>query len=642
MLLFCSITTFSQVVINELDSDTFGTDTLEFVELKSATPSFSMNGYVVVFFNGSTNQSYLAVDLDGLTTNLNGLLTIGNTSVSPVPTYFLDDNSIQNGPDAVGLYLANGTDFPNGTLVTSLNLVTALVYGTSDPNATTLLSALNLAVQWDENLNGLSATQSIQRKIDGTYEVKTPTPSMNNDGSGVALNGFLVAISPTGNLTEGTTFTLTFSTQNPIASDLNFSYTLSNGNFDSNDFSGDLEATIPAGSSTVVKNFTLIDDTSNEGDETMKISIGAIPTNYVKLIDNVAIRIHDNDFVVQPWGTPLNPTFGLVSSSAPTGYYDSLNGKSGTTLKEAIQVIIANPAVVRKHNYGDAYDILKEADQNPLNSSQVWLLYTEQPRSKLDMQTGPSGTGYWNREHIYCQSRGGFTDGTSSTPDGISIWAATDANDIFAGHSDAHHIRAADSPENSSRGNKNYGVDYNGPTGTIGSWRGDVARAIFYMAIRYNGLHVINGNPLENPVGYIGDLTILLNWNSADPADDFEMNRNNIVYNWQMNRNPFIDYPTLANYIWGSNVGQVWNASLSTNEINDSTIQLFPNPTKDKITVTGIKSAATIELFTLSGIKLKSVAASQEIQLNLDIPKGIYLIKIKSENGISIKKIVLN
>lgn len=642
MLLFCGITTFSQVVINELDSDTFGTDTLEFIELKSATPSFSLDGYVVVFFNGSTNQSYLAVDLDGLTTNINGLLTIGNTSVSPVPNYFLDDNSIQNGPDAVGIYLANGTDFPNGTLATSLNLVTALVYGTSDPNATTLLSALNLTVQWDENLNGLSATQSIQRKIDGTYEVKTPTPSMNNDGSGVALNGFLVAISPTGNLTEGTTFTLTFSTQNPVTSDLNFSYTLSNGSFDSNDFSGDLEATIPAGSSTVVKNFTLIDDTSNEGDETMKIVIGAIPTNYVKLIDNVAIRIHDNDFVVQPWGTPLNPTFGLVSSTAPTGYYDSLNGKSGTTLKQAIQALIANPAVVRKHNYGDAYDILKEADQNPLNSSQVWLLYTEQPRSKLDMQTGTSGTGYWNREHIYCQSRGGFTDGTSSTPDGISIWAATDANDIFAGHSDAHHIRAADSPENSSRGNKNYGVDYNGPTGTMGSWHGDVARAIFYMTIRYNGLHVINGNPSENPVGYIGDLTTLLNWNSADPADDFEMNRNNIVYNWQMNRNPFIDYPSLANFIWGSNAGQVWNTSLATNLIDDSIIQLFPNPTKDKITITGIKSAVTIELFTLSGIKLKSVAASQEIQLNLDIPKGIYLIKIKSENGISIKKIVLN
>ena len=74
----------SQVVINELDCDTPGTDTEEFLELKSDTPNFDLDGYVVVFFNGSSsgmNSSYFTVDLDGFSTDENGLLVIGSTSV---------------------------------------------------------------------------------------------------------------------------------------------------------------------------------------------------------------------------------------------------------------------------------------------------------------------------------------------------------------------------------------------------------------------------------------------------------------------------------------------------------------------------------------------------------------------------------
>ena len=641
MLIFFSIPLNAQVVINELDTDTPGTDVQEFVELKSTTPNFSLDGYVLVFFNGTNSLSYLAMDLDGLITNVNGLVTIGNNAVSPVPNRYLADNSIQNGPDAVGLYFGNGSNFPTGTLATTTNLITALAHGTSDANATALLTALGLTTQWDENINAASSTQSIQRKVDGTYEVKIPTPSANNDGTGVALNGFLVTISPAGNLTEGSTFTLTFSTQFAVMSDLNFTFSLQNESFTSDDYAGSEMATIPVGSNSVVKNFVLIDDQYNEGDETMKIVIGSIPTNYVKLNDNVAVRIHDNDYVVQSWGSPLNPTYGLVTNTAPPGYYSSLNGKSGAVLKQAIQDIIANPLVVREHNYGDAYDILKESDQNPLNSSQVWLMYVEQPRSKLDMQTGTSGTGFWNREHIYSQSRGGFTDATSNVPDGIMIWSPTDSNDILAGHSDAHHIRAEDSPENSARGNKNYGVDYNGPTGNSGSWHGDVARAIFYMAVRYNGLNVINGNPSETPVGNIGDLATLLNWNTIDPADDFEMNRNNVIYTWQMNRNPFIDYPALANYLWGSNVGQTWNSSLNSDDFLTSKISIVPNPTKNSVTIAGIESETLIELYSLAGIKLKSVQATKEIHLNLEVATGIYLLKIKSKNGSITKRIVI-
>jgi hypothetical protein len=643
LALLMSSFTYGQIVINEFDTDTPGVDSQEFVELKSSVPSFSLDGYVLVFFNaGNGNQSYLALDLDGLTTDINGLVTIGNNAVSPVPNRYLADNSIQNGPDGVGLYFGNGSNFPTGTIASTTNLIDALIHETNDADPTSLMTALGETVSYDESINGASATESIQRKSDGTYETKIPTPSANNDGSGIILNGLSVSVTPTGELSEPNAFTLTFSTQTPVTSDLNFTYTLANGTFDTADYSGSLSVLITTGTSSTIKNITLVDDALNEGDETMKIVMGAIPATYIRLNDNVEIRIHDNDNIVQSWGTPLNPTYGLASSTAPAGYYVSLEGKSGAVLKQAIQDIIANPAVIREHNYGDAYDILKDADQNPQNSSQVWLMYVEEPRSKLDLQTGTSGAaGFWNREHIYPQSRGGFADATSGTPDGIGVWSPTDANDISAGHADAHHIRAEDSPENSLRSNRNYGVDYNGPAGSQGSWHGDVARSVFYMAVRYNGLNVVNGDVSETPSGYIGDLATLLTWNSADRSDDFEMNRNNVVYTWQMNRNPFIDYPNLADYIWGTNVGQPWFSTLSTDDFIDLKVSIYPNPAKNEITISGLNQESTIEIYTVSGVKLMQTDFVGETRLHLDLASGIYLAKITSDDKTVVKKIVI-
>ncbi|MPT34425.1 MAG: ribonuclease, partial [Flavobacterium sp.] len=326
-----------------------------------------------------------------------------------------------------------------------------------------------------------------------------------------------------------------------------FNFTLNNGSFTNADFTGNTTVFIPAGSNSFTTTIQLVDDTEDEGDEVLRIKFGTLPAGYVRMNDFIEIRVIDNDYTTSTWGTPLNPTYGVVASTAPAGYYSSLEGLSGAALKQGIQNIIANPVVVRAHNYGDIVDILKKADQNPLNSNQVWMMYVEAPRAKLDFQTGSSNVGTWNREHIYPQSRGGFSNGTSSTPDGINVWLPTNADDINAAHADAHHLRAEDGPENSSRNNRDYGgTDYNGPVGNQGSWKGDVARALFYMAIRYNALDLVNGNPPDTTVGQLGDLASLLTWNHSDPSDDFEMNRNNYIYTWQMNRNPFIDHPNLA------------------------------------------------------------------------------------------------
>ncbi|MEO5775258.1 MAG: endonuclease [Flavobacterium sp.] len=651
LLLLLALTSFSvsnaQIVINELDANTPSTDVKEFIELKTPAPFTALDGYVLVLFNGSssglTDISYYAVDLDGLITDGNGNILLANGLVSPSGSFTIPDGMVQNGPDAAAIYLGNADDFPINTPATTTNLINALVYSNSaTTTATALMTALNVTVSYNENANAHADTESIQRKADGTYEVKAPTPRVNNDGSGIIYNGITTTFSPATTISEGQSITITFTTDIAVTSDLNFSVALNNASFNSSDFTGNLNITIPSGTSTASTVIQLLNDGVNDGDEEMKVTIGTVPSTYIILNNNNIIRVVDINFFTLPFGTPANPTYGNVSSTAPAGYYDSLEGKSGATLKQAIQDIIANPSVVRAHTYGDIINILKTADQNPLNSNQVWLIYTEQPRSKADYQTGSSIIGKWNREHIYCQSRGNYGDLYNLPPDGINVWSATGPDDIGAGLSDAHHLRAVDGQENSSRNNRNYGVDYNGPVATpTTTWKGDVARACFYMAVRYNGLNVVSGNPNENIIGQIGDLTTLLAWNHSDPKDDFEMNRNNYIYTWQVNRNPFIDYPDLVDYVFGANVGQAWFAALATNTFDVTKVVLYPNPAKDNITISGVTTDAKIEVFSTLGQKVFEQNFAGETSLHLNLTSGIYLAKITADSKTITKKLVI-
>ena len=649
-LFFCGIL-HSQVVINELDADTPSTDNLEFIELKSTASNFSLDGYVLVFYNGLTSGtgslSYYALDLDNYSTDVNGIIHFGNSQVAPTPAIIIPSATIQNGPDAIGLYLGNASDFPLNTTAHTAGLIDAIAYSNSATlQPTGLMTALGISVCTNENQTNLASTKSIQRKADGTYEVKTPTPGMNNDGSGVALTYLSLATNVSA-ITEGQSLTITYTSTQPVTgSDLVINLSLNNFGFDSSDFNGVSSVTIPVGSSTSFTTIQILNDGVNEGDEELKIVASGIPSNYSLYNNNLIIRVNDINYSVSPFGTPANPTYGNVLSTAPSGYYDSLEGLSGTALKQAIQDIISNPSVVRVHNYDDVWDILKNADQNPENSNQVWLIYTETPRSKIDLQSGNSIIGKWNREHIYCQSRGGYSTGTDYlTPfaDGINVWApTTGANDIGAGVSDAHHLRAVDGQENSSRNNRNYGVDYNGPTSTpTTTWRGDVARALFYMAVRYNGLNVVNGNPNDGILGQIGDLTTLLSWNQSDIADDFEMNRNNYIYTWQVNRNPFIDYPQLADYIWGVHAGDVWNAPLSNSNFNNSKLVIYPNPTKDSFAISGIDTDATVSVYSIVGTKLIEKKINQPTAFDIsNFNSGIYIVKISSDGFTTERKII--
>ena len=648
LFLFLGMFSYSQVVINEIDADNPGNDVYEFVELKSSTPNFPLDGYVLVFFNDSNSSSYYTFDLDGFVTDINGIIHFGNVAVTPAPVGIIPNNKIQNGPDVVALYLGNDSDFPyttsTGTLATLTNLIDAVAY--SNSNSTTpsnLMSILNLTVSTADIETTSSISKSVQRKNDGTYEVKVPTPGVNNDGTGIVLNYVSVSTSQT-SYNEGNNFNVLFTTSQPVTSaNLSINFTLNNGNFNNSDYSGNLFVTIPVGQSSAQTNVILTDDSVDEGDEEMLINVQPLSLGYVSNNNNIIVRVYDNDFIVQSYGTPLNPTYGLVTPTIPAGYYDSLEGLSGNALKQALQDIIANPAVVRAHSYGDIWEILKSADINPENSNQVWMHYVEAPKAKLDQQVGSSGVGKWVREHVFAQARGGFSGGTSSTADGISIWLPTNANDILSAHSDAHHLHAEDGQENGVKSNKDFGLgDYNGPIGTQGKWRGDVARALFYMAVRYNGLNLVNGNPSDISGNQImGDLATLLTWNTTDPRDDFEMNRNNYIYTWQMNRNPFIDYPNLADYIFGANFGQQWFSTLSTQNPIENRVAVYPNPASEYLIVSGLEGSSKVEIYTITGQLVKSQDFDNEIQINLDLHVGMYLVKVTNGSQSTTKKIIV-
>ena len=179
-------------LINEVDSDQTGTDAQEFIELY-APAGTSLDGFVLVAMNGLNDLSYLAVDLDGVVTDANGLAVVGNPGVIGVDLTF-SDATLQNGADAVALYVGEAVSFPAGTPLTTSNLVDALVYDTSDADDPGLLPLLNSGpaqVQVDEDA-GSVGQYSIQRTPNGAggqrdgraFVAASPTPNAANAGSG--------------------------------------------------------------------------------------------------------------------------------------------------------------------------------------------------------------------------------------------------------------------------------------------------------------------------------------------------------------------------------------------------------------------------------------------------------------------------
>ena len=195
---------------------------------------------MIVLFNGSSSggdKSYFNFELDGFTTDINGLFVLGGPEVSPIPDFELGLNTIQNGADAVALYQADEADLPLESLATTTNLVDALVYGTNDSVDTGLLNLLGLSEQIDEGENGNKDFDSSQRANDGSWFVDTATPKQLNDGSGVILNGITITTDQD-IYDEGDDVIITLTTEQPVDNDITFNLDLNNGNFNNADYAG--------------------------------------------------------------------------------------------------------------------------------------------------------------------------------------------------------------------------------------------------------------------------------------------------------------------------------------------------------------------------------------------------------------------
>ncbi|ASW55572.1 endonuclease [Plantactinospora sp. KBS50] len=245
-------------------------------------------------------------------------------------------------------------------------------------------------------------------------------------------------------------------------------------------------------------------------------------------------------------GTPTpTPTPSGTAGSGPydATYYKNAVGRTGPALRSSLHTIIKVQTTL---SYDGVWDALRDTDQDPANSANVILLYTGRSQSKT---SNGGGADDWNREHVWAKSHGDF--GTATGPG-----------------TDVHHLRPTDVSVNSQRGNKDFDSGGSAVAEAPGCYtdadsfeprdavKGDVARMIFYMAIRYEG---DDGWPDLEPndavsngsAPRIGRLSKLLAWNDLDPPDAFEQRRNQRIYErWQGNRNPFVDHPEWARSIW--------------------------------------------------------------------------------------------
>ena len=241
--------------------------------------------------------------------------------------------------------------------------------------------------------------------------------------------------------------------------------------------------------------------------------------------------------------------FTLLSISGiaqPIGFYNGTEGKTGDALKQALHDKINNHV---DFSYNQAKYLINYSDADPANPSNVILFYSQISRNASLYGTG---AGFINREHVWAKSHGNFSG-------------------IRPMDGDALNLRPEDGLVNQNRSNLDFdNVQPNGTQDAVATscWysssayepgpltKGQVARILFYMATRYEGtdgeidLELVPR--LNNyPAAKFGNLTTLLAWNNQYPPSDMERQRNDRISRIQQNRNPFVDHPEFANYIWG-------------------------------------------------------------------------------------------
>lgn len=271
----------------------------------------------------------------------------------------------------------------------------------------------------------------------------------------------------------------------------------------------------------------------------------------------------------------LMATSFFVWGQIPTGYYDSADGLTGYTLKSELHNIIDNHT---DRGYSTLWDLYETSDVR--DDGKVWDMYSDcNFEFVTDQDPGSGGNtecDKFNREHSMPKS-----------------WF----NDASPMQSDPFHVIPTDKKVNSIRGNYAYGevnsatyTSLNGSklgantvagyTGTVfepaDEYKGDLARGYFYMATRYEDVisgwenHNANGDAMldgsADQVFETWALEMLLSWHESDPVSQKEIDRNEAIYDFQGNRNPFIDHPEWVLCIWNNECGSSSSPSFTVSE----------------------------------------------------------------------------
>lgn len=349
----------------------------------------------------------------------------------------------------------------------------------------------------------------------------------------------------------------------------------------------------------------------------------------------------------------ITAAISLGQNGAPASpYYNGFNWtQTGTNLKNALATKIALTHI-NQLSYSQVWNALKIVDLDPTNSNNVLLIYGWENGSDGDVTNDRSrdknmnggAVGEWNREHVFAQSLGNPDLGQEGPG------------------ADAQMLRASDVQRNGTRGNRKFGSG-SGNSNTVGinwypgdEWKGDCARIIMYMYLRYGDqclpTYVFTGSPVASDANM---LDLLLQWNAEDPVSQYEDTRNTYLGNTnnsfgQGNRNPFIDNPYLATVIWGGPVAQNrWpNVVFLSNDTFSalSDVSIFPNPSNDqKINIETEAEIDLIQLITINGqlmMEIKNPTRVQNSYTVENIPNGFYFVKITSESNTITKKVIIN
>lgn len=362
-----------------------------------------------------------------------------------------------------------------------------------------------------------------------------------------------------------------------------------------------------------------------------------------------------NLFSQSDFGPPYDPTYGMVQPNIPSTYYQEANGLSSEELKEALYQIISNHLVFPYTSSAtDTWDIIQQSDQDPTEHNNMILVYTGRSQDKgyrdgsgnYSQYENGNGTqsNSWNREHVWPKSHG-FPDEDDNA------------------YTDVHNLKPCDRSVNSSRGTKDFdfgGNQHNEASDCntdSDSWeppdyvKGDIARILFYMVIRYDpgfdhnnntfDLELVDYTTPNNNDPILGKLSSLIQWHNDDPIDDFEINRNEIIFGFQENRNPFIDHPNLVNYLWGDNYGVVWNENLGNSDYEINDMKIFPNPSSGIINFGIDMTEEKIEIFTIMGEKVLDYLVNDSNRLELNLQSGIYILRSFTKSGLLNSKIII-